>query len=80
VEENAAHVRLETTRELLETSFALGDGAETTWGEATVDQHQQRIDLLVKGASGTIETASRHAAAINMIQAAGVGHLNEVPS
>ena len=31
----AANVRLELTREFLETRFALGDGTQVSWGEAT---------------------------------------------
>jgi hypothetical protein len=71
-EERAAQVRLETTRELLATVFALGDGTETTWGAATVAQHEQRVTMLAKNASGVIGTASRHKAAIRMITDAGV--------
>lgn len=68
----AEEVRLETTRELLTTVFALGDGTETTWGDATVDQHGQRIELLTKNAAGIMETAARHQVAIRMIEEAGV--------
>ena len=64
----ADQIRLETTRELLGTLFALGDGATVTWGAATVDQHEQRIGMLVKNAAGVVETAARHGAAIRMIK------------
>ena len=70
--------RLETTRELLATMFALGDGTETTWGQATVSEHEQRITMLAKNAAGVIETAARHQAAIRMITTAGVACLNEL--
>lgn len=64
-------VRLETTRELLSTVFALGDGTEVTWGTATIEQHKQRIEMLTKNAAGIVETASRHTAAVRMIEEAG---------
>lgn len=74
----AAQVRLETTEELLSSVFALGDGGErVTWGEATTEQHQKRIELLVGNAAGNVETAARHQAAIRMISEAGAGCLRE---
>jgi len=72
-------VRLEVTRELLETQFALGDGQVVTWGEATIEQHQQRADLLEKMAIGTAETSARHLAAIRMLSDAGVQKLELLP-
>jgi hypothetical protein len=78
VEEWAARIRLETTRELLGTLFALGDGIETTWGAATVDQHEQRIEMLTKNAAGLTETAARHQAAVRMIKDAGVSCLADL--
>ncbi len=78
VERESQRVRLEVTRELLETRFALGDGTRTTWGTATVSQHEQRIVMLTKQAAGTVETAASHRAAIEMIQAAGASTLAEI--
>ena len=52
IRRTADEVRLETTRELLGTVFALGDGAETTWAAATVDQHEQRIGMLARTPPG----------------------------
>lgn len=75
----AAEIRLETTRELLDSVFALGDGQRTTWGEATVAEHRQRISLLITGAAGTVETAARHQAAIRLIEEAGVSRLADLP-
>jgi hypothetical protein len=74
----AAQVRLETTEELLSSVFALGDGGErVTWGDATTEQHQRRIELLVGNAAGNVETAARHQAAIRMIQEVGAETLRE---
>lgn len=71
-------VRLETTEELLSTMFALGDGERVTWGEASIEQHEQRIALLVGNAAGNVETAARHEVAARMIREAGVTCLAEV--
>lgn len=77
IEEYGQSIRLQVTSELLNTIFALGDGTKTTWGDATVEQHRIRIQMLTSHAAGTIETAGRHDAAIRMIQGAGVSSLNE---
>jgi hypothetical protein len=73
-----ATTRLEVTAELLGTGFALGDGTETTWGAATVAQHEQRIGMLAQHAAGVVETAARHQAAIGMIKDAGVDCLADL--
>lgn len=80
IEQVSEEVRLETTAELLATVFALGDGRKTTWGEATVAEHQQRIAMLTKNAAGVVETAGRHRQAIRMIQDAGVDCLADLDS
>jgi hypothetical protein len=79
IDEVAEDVRLETTRELLDTFFALGDGTRTTWGSATIAEHEQRIELLARQSAGVIDTAASHRAAIDMIGEAGVTCLAEVP-
>ena len=71
-------VRLEITAELLATTFALGDGRQTTWGQATIEQHRQRADALIGQGMGTLQTAALHEAAIEMIQANGVERLSDV--
>jgi hypothetical protein len=75
----AARIRLEVTTELLGTSFALGNGTEVGWGEATVDQHRQYVQMLAGLATGTMQTASRHQAAIRMCEEAEVDCLNDLP-
>lgn len=61
-------VRIETTDELLRTSFALGDGTTTTWGEATIAQHRQRVELLTGNVLGNMHTIALHESAISMIE------------
>lgn len=69
--------RLDVTEELLNTVFALGDGVRVTWGEATVEQHLQRVALLSKNAVANIETAARHQAAVSLITQHGSTCLRE---
>lgn len=78
VADTAAATRLEVTQELLSSIFALGDGTRVTWGEATIEQHEQRIAMLTTSISGTVETAARHEVAVEMIRSAGVRTLGEV--
>lgn len=78
IDEVAGETRLETTRELLSTIFALGDGCQVTWGDATAEQHEQRIEMLTRNAAGVVETAARHAAAVRMIRESGVACLAQI--
>lgn len=64
--------------ELLSETFALGDGRRVRWGEATAQDHQDRIDFLTKQIRGTQQTIGRHAAAIELISTANVSCLDEV--
>lgn len=59
--------------------FAVGDGQRVRWELATVAQHRQRIDMLLRLRRGLEETIERHHAAIDAIEAAGVSCLAEVP-
>jgi hypothetical protein len=70
--------RLELTRELLSAEFALGDGRTVTWGDATAHDHAQRIDLLLKNAHGSVETANRHRVAIAMLAEHETATLREI--
>jgi hypothetical protein len=70
-------VRLELTQELLGSTFQLGDGRRTTWGAATVEDHQQRIALLLRGVEGSLATAALHEQAIEMLRESGAHCLSE---
>jgi hypothetical protein len=78
VEEAETYTRLQVTAELLATTFSLGDGTYTSWGDATVADHQKRIALLTRNAAGNIDTASLHRAAIEMIEESGEMRLRDV--
>ena len=71
-------VRVEVLGELLDAEFALGDGTSVTWGDATVEQHEVRVEMLTKMAGGTIETAARHQSAIDHLREANATSLNDL--
>lgn len=74
----AESIRFEVTAELLDTVFATGDGTRVSWRDATVLQHQERIEHLTKMITGTAETAAMHLRAVEMIKDAGVESLGQV--
>lgn len=65
------------TEELLSETFRV-DGVEVSWGEATVEQHQRRMESLKKHAQGTLETSAKHGQAIAEIKKAHASRLSEV--
>lgn len=71
-------VKLELKRELLQARFALPDGRSVTWGEATAADHQSRIAYLLTQAGGTVATANRHKAAIEILRQHHAHTLNQV--
>lgn len=75
---HAEQIRFEVTAELLDSVFRTGDGTEVSWREATVAQHEQRIELLSKMVAGTAETAAMHMRAVEMIKDAGAETLGQV--
>lgn len=78
INEVADRIRFETTAELLNTVFATGDGTRVSWRDATVAQHEERVDMLTKMIAGTSETAAMHIAAVRMIKDAGVETLGHI--
>ena len=56
--------------ELMAGTFALGDGTEVSFSDATIAQHEERASWLEAHAAGTMETAAIHRRAIADILAA----------
>jgi len=75
----AGEMVVEWTRDLLASTFALPDGSRVSWGDATAADHRVRVDMLVKQASGTVETAALHQKALQELGAAGVQRLSDLP-
>lgn len=65
-------------KRLLDASFALGDGRIVRWGEATIADHQARIELLARMRAGLTETMGQHEQAIALIESHGVTCLDEI--
>jgi hypothetical protein len=70
-------IKVKWAEELLDTGFALPDGTLTTWGDATVEQHNSRIRMLNDQARASTENAARHLKAVNTIGEAGAANLRE---
>jgi hypothetical protein len=70
-------LRMEWTAELLEAGFALPSGETVSWGEATADQHQSRIDMLRANVTANAEASVRHGEALARIIQSGKATLNE---
>lgn len=78
LEQQADNIRLELTTEFLSAQFAIGDGRTVSWGDATVEDHLERIELLKSNAAGNMLTASRHLAAIRTITAQNAECLGDI--
>jgi hypothetical protein len=79
VSDYVAEMRMEWSDELLALSFAVDNtGATVTWGDATVEQHQSRIDMVTANAKANIEDAARHRAAIDEISVSDATCLNDL--
>ena len=70
----------EVAKFLLDRVFVPGRGYELTWGEMTVPDHEARAAYLETQITGTVATIRRHRRAIELIEAAGVSTLAEVPN
>lgn len=71
------HDQVQNRKDLVAGSFALGDGRRVSWGEATVEQHRERIAYLAKLRDGYNVTISQHESAIALIVKNGVSCLSE---
>jgi len=59
--------------------FALYDGRRVSWGEATVEQHRERVERLRIQRQGLTRTIERHEEAIRTCEEHGVDRLLDVP-
>lgn len=78
LDDYAAALRVEWTSELLASEFAMPDGVRTTWGEATIDQHRERLAMFTANAQANIEGAARHQKAIDELSASGATSLRDL--
>lgn len=69
---------LDDFRALYNTPFHLGDGNTVTWGQATIEDHERRIEKLLTLAGGIYRTVERHRNCIEILRSAGATCLAEV--
>lgn len=74
----SAKDRVDQLRSILRESFALGDGSNVTWGEATLEQHRERIRVLQDQRNGIDKTLGHHARAVSILIETGASCLDEV--
>lgn len=74
----AANLKMEWTAELLNAEFSPNhSGGRTTWGEASREQHERRIELLTANVHNNAELIARHRCAIDTIDQTGAENLND---
>ena len=64
--------------ELYGEPFKLYDGREVSWGQATVEQHRQRLERLRVQRHGLTQTIERHEEAIRTCEEHGVDRLADI--
>lgn len=64
-------MRLQWTQDLLDSPFSLADGTQVLWGDATADQHRERLAIFTRNAAANIEGAARHKAALEALSTTG---------
>lgn len=70
--------RIDARKRLLDERFHLPNGRSVRWGDATVADHRERIDMQERLRGGIAVEIGRHTAAIAEIEAAGVTCLREI--
>lgn len=78
VNDYTARVRMTWERELLDSILRLRDGTEVTWGDATVEQHEERASIFMDHMQANAEGAARHKRAIEDLRKSGACTLNEM--
>lgn len=66
-------------KSLMDMTFKLGDGRSVMHGDATVQDHRDRIEYLLGFRRGLDATIARHEEAIRMIEAHKVTCLRDIP-
>jgi len=69
---------LDLTEKFLTSTFALGDGTEVNWRNATRANHVQRLQLLQNNIIGNAQVAAMHQKAIEMLDAKRVSCLGKI--
>lgn len=67
---------IEWSPRLLSTSIHMPDGTRTTWGKASIAQHEARARMFTDQAAAGVEGAALHRRAIETLRAAGATTLD----
>ena len=70
--------RLATLRALREERFPLGDRTTVSWGQATLQQHLERITILSRMRAGIDATIRQHETAIAILRKRRASCLDEI--
>lgn len=73
-----SELKMEWTAELLAADFTLADGSRVTWGDATIQQHEERAALFQRNAVANSEGAARHLHAVAQLKGAGAPTLADL--
>lgn len=68
-------LKVQWTSDLLAQRITMPDGTSTTWGDASVAQHRERLEMFKANAVANIEGAARHQQAIEDLEAVGAACL-----
>lgn len=68
---------MEFTEAFLATEFATGDGRRVTWGDATRDDHVQRIEWMTRSIKGMEEDIDLHRRVLKVLEEAGAETLRQ---
>lgn len=77
-EQAATEIVVNLTAELLDAPVRLGDGTEVLIGDATLEQHQARVDMLDRHAQGAADSLARAIALLNLLKSSGRARLRDV--
>ena len=80
LERYTEEMRIQWTADLLDSTFSLRDGSTVTWGDASVEQHEERRAMFIANAHVNMEGAARHELAIQQLREAGAPTLREMVS
>ena len=80
IEGYARELKAEWTADLLASEFALADGTRVTWGDATIEQHEERAAMFHRNAVANAEGAARHLKAVDELKSKGVPTLADLVS
>lgn len=78
VDSYTSKLKIEWTAELLASTFALDDGRMVTWGDATVDDHRERLAMFTRNAQANLEGAVRHQRAIDTLEQCSIERLADL--